>query len=624
MTKLINYMAAACVLFLCFNVAVADVYLHMGRGSNNRLDEANRDRNNDNRLFDSQNNNRGGYNVGSAFYYVGEQVRFEWTNQHGCNNEKMNCNIVLQYMCDDWLRDGTTTQTIPNTPEADGYPKYGRHESYEWYQKCSTRQRNKGLFTASQNLNGQTARFTRQNPNGQRNGFECPEERDYYPYWHPTPWRDIAVLTDNTTRCELYRNNSQNVRNYGGCFNHTVVDGVHRDVEVHEINNGPLCALKGFKWVDHGAWNIAPPECIEAPWTRVNHLGNTYGGETPHFLWTVPDHVHERCALRIRYNMSSLEYDGWQPEVINHKLNDRQGLKLGLTESYGARTPYAFQNNPDVDFGLGVEFELAINTAQIGRTFEDRTHRFAIRPRPSCVDSAHAIKALQVRGRRGNIVQTFPATEYDFTPNYLEIDTSDYVHIQWTGSNTNNANDDGQGRRQSDRKNIVQIEDMGRTYPQRLEHASMWNDTELCVEGGRRASGAFEITELFATSGADTGQFGGELSELDDCATYFNGQLVRFRKEGVFHAMCSRDNNFSNRQTKFTVAVDEGEDDDELSDGELAGVIIGSVLGFILLALAAVLFAMWYRKRQATFVAEGYTPVDTEQQGFSSMYVDNN
>lgn len=80
------------------------------RGSNNRLDEARRDRNNANRLFDSQNNNRGGYNVGSLYYYEGSTLSIEWTNQHSCADQNNHCEQILQYMCDDRLRDGATTK----------------------------------------------------------------------------------------------------------------------------------------------------------------------------------------------------------------------------------------------------------------------------------------------------------------------------------------------------------------------------------------------------------------------------------------------------------------------------------------------------------------------------------
>lgn len=60
-------------------------------------------------MFDSQNNNRGGYNVGSLYYYEGSELPIEWTNQHSCGEQNAHCELVVQYMCDDQLRDGSTT-----------------------------------------------------------------------------------------------------------------------------------------------------------------------------------------------------------------------------------------------------------------------------------------------------------------------------------------------------------------------------------------------------------------------------------------------------------------------------------------------------------------------------------
>lgn len=64
--------------FLVSSPSNADIYMHNPRGSNNRLDEATRQRATNNRLFDSENNERGGYNVGNMYYYVGSQLQIEW------------------------------------------------------------------------------------------------------------------------------------------------------------------------------------------------------------------------------------------------------------------------------------------------------------------------------------------------------------------------------------------------------------------------------------------------------------------------------------------------------------------------------------------------------------------
>ena len=54
------------VLQLHILLSKGDIYLHNPRGSNNRLNERSATRANDDRLFNSQNNERGGYNLGDA------------------------------------------------------------------------------------------------------------------------------------------------------------------------------------------------------------------------------------------------------------------------------------------------------------------------------------------------------------------------------------------------------------------------------------------------------------------------------------------------------------------------------------------------------------------------------
>ena len=96
------------------------------------------------------------------------------------------------------------------------------------------------------------------------------------------------------------------------------------------------------------------------------------------------------------------------------------------------------ENDPRVDIGAdGSGLQLAINTAQFGRTFQDRSHVFEIKARDSDIGDVDTIYNLNVRGKRGNIVQTYPAVEYDFVPRVLTITEDDIVDIQWTGKTYN-------------------------------------------------------------------------------------------------------------------------------------------------------------------------------------------
>ena len=163
----------------------------------------------------------------------------------------------------------------------------------------------------------------------------------------------------------------------------------------------------------------------------------------------------------------------WSAAYVTASMNDNSNGNDGPNQAL-ASLPV---QNPTVDLGGFLDaglngdsdslLELAINTNQYGRTFQDRTHAFSLQSRPAAIPVNKNIYNLNVKGKRGNIVQTYPATEYDFHPVAMEVGTDDYVHIQWTGNDNtnNNGNNNGEGTDNEDRHNIVQLANTGLDVP---------------------------------------------------------------------------------------------------------------------------------------------------------------
>ncbi|CAF1590822.1 unnamed protein product [Adineta ricciae] len=634
------------LLSTIFSVVSADVYLHFPPGSNNRVNEQTADRAQEINAFDSQNNDKGGYNVPDAtstpfgtnaslqyylkFFQSGQNgktyLRFVWTNQHGCggdeetNPTKQTCNIILQYMCQDAdvddsnldkFRNGVVTTPQQYTPKpasdqagksADVNTNRRLHESWNYYDRCYNRERNKGLFIADRKLNADTARFTRQNNAGTKYGYECPEERDYWPYIGP--WNDIAILTSNDSMCNYYQTESFNVKPRYECIE------TKNDVRTStKYNNEANCTANGGKWLlvysyiekapayttqatcesasssryqykwalPHDTMTVKEeclvlhsqqgPVCEQAAWSRSNYLGLNSNAEPLSYDWVLPSFPSnkvKRCVARIRYNISTFDYDLYNIDATSN----------------GGKSPV--KNNPKVTVDNGIVLQINLNTNQAGRTFQDRTHLFEILPRPSGVSDNENIYNWNMLGKRGNIVQTYPAVEYDFTPRNLQIESADLVHIQWAGSNTHNnggasdgqTGNDGQGADGTDRSNLVQIRDRDENYPYPYEQSTFWKNAKVRWSPMEKSNDNIRKDDLalyFASSGyyrcqraADcTGinspySFEAQTTKLnsllDNAPASFEGALLQVNP-GTYHMMCTRNNNFSNRAQKGTLIV---------------------------------------------------------------------
>jgi len=500
------------------------------------------------------------------------------------------------------MRDGTTTtqSTEPNNWGAQsGDTTTGRHEPDAYYYECKTRKRNQGLFLADQNLNGDTSIYTRQNPNGDRSGLECSEERDYYPYWHPSPWVDLMYFTNedtvtaNAVRCPFVQQYSQNTNNQiGKCTSAGPGFPTFTPPNNNQLaaNNPNDCSTAGGTWAYY-TWGLPAPTCGAVNWTRTNHLGNGVHAQPLQINWTMPAWTtldglftsygaqsnYKKCVLRGRYNLSTDDYDPWNTDASSNK-NANAGVTSPVTQ------------NPTVDVGADMQgLRLALNTNQFGRTFQDRSHIFYVKKLPAQWASGFQIYNLNVRGKRGNIVETYPAVEYDFQPNKLHLlngqDPSKLgsvlLHVQWTGSNTHNngdpggdgqTGDAGQGREGTDRHNMVQYLDENTNFPIPLDkfNNNMWMYTTCYNPDGTamaKSNGmSLDCAVTMATSGqfrsasAATSGIGGWNTLLDNAPASLIGGVVMQFDPSIMGALstttpqinylCTRNNNFTNRSQK--------------------------------------------------------------------------
>jgi hypothetical protein len=289
------------------------------------------------------------------------------------------------------------------------------------------------------------------------------------------------------------------------------------------------------------------------------------------------------CVLRLRYNVSTIE------SGFPSMSRPDSGF---IDYNYNAGNS-PVKNNPTIGVD-GYNYTLAADTTQFGRTFQDRSYVFQIASRPSGVSSIARLFNLNVRGKRGNIVQTYPATEYDFVPQWLYTRVGDYVHFQWTGCDTNPAGNAGEGTDGTDRSNLVQMVTESSTKPA--------TDAWIASNGGSVLFGDSNTRIYFAQLGqqnclnmtqlaAKSNNVNADIQncmKLNAASPYFNGGAIKLNSTGNFYYMNTRNHNFTNRDQKGALLVTP-----LLPTWAIAVVVVGSVL---FVGAAAVAGAMFYAK----------------------------
>lgn len=389
----------------------------------------------------------------------------------------------------------------------------GQHEDYYFYDTCKRTKRNDGLFHADRKMKASAAsRATRQNPNGNRRGLECPEERDYYPYWNPSPWVDAGVIVSDLKWCEYYQAESQNVKDSAFCdgnfgtTQNTAAPIDKRTCESATDTNGQKGVWRTWKAKNKIFPNLKKPDCTQLGKSFQNYLGYTLEGKRPTYKWKIPEYNDDKtreCTLRIRYNISTNDYASMNgfggDDIVNNSIVDNRydckkkidnieqnqndvDTATGASNVAGTCNPniqngvhnYPLYNRPEVKVFKDGEspLSIALNTDQSGRTFQDRSHVFWIAPKAQIKKDypdkdCSKVRYVHIMGKRGNIVQVYPSVEYMFVDQEMSVESDTCLLWQFGNSffNPNRNPNNAEGWRYSDSTNVVESLDLNHNFP---------------------------------------------------------------------------------------------------------------------------------------------------------------
>jgi len=208
---------------------------------------------------------------------------------------------------------------------------------------------------------------------------------------------------------------------------------------------------------------------------------------------------------------------------------------------------------------IGMELQNPYNTDQLGRTFEDRSHKLKFMELPADIKADvdandRTVYNLNARGKIGNNVEVYPGFEYAFTPSRIVANEGDYLHIQFSGSNTNDWNNDHSHleangdpvhvTRGKDRYNMVAIDSMDDLRP---------STDPLKLS---RLLGFDEITSMCIAFG---GVHGGDNEYLQSAGAYMDNEVRQLNKAGthMFYAPINTRHGARTMKGKIIVKEDD-------------------------------------------------------------------